>query len=278
MTSSRLAGLRGKTGLDGLGWCAEDEFFFFAKRQAQHQVALVHKPFGAHVLKHIELVVEVHWVRLGRTGGDIEHKYAAGIEQRREESEFAGEIWQMLQNVEGKDGIKAVFAGVLSQSVLGMEEVDRQALPRGALAGEAHRHTLNVVISCAMASSRELKKDFSVSRAVIKRGAASQTQYFHVGTDTFVFQVVSGDGKQIKLRVLPVPLRHLLGIVFVRLCRLPVGGELLIAGGPKLLNAFGRIAGELDQFGHGGIDVLCVLLSCAANEQSGSCSRYHQQQ
>src|SRR5438270_7989536 len=118
----------------------------------------------------------------------------------------------MLQNVKGENGIKAVYAGVLCQSVFGVEELNRKSLVRGALSSEPHGDSFNVIISCAVTATRQFKQDFTVTRAIVKSGAVSQAQDLHIGTNAFVFQVVSGDGKEIKLGVLPVPLRHLLGI------------------------------------------------------------------
>src|SRR5437660_363471 len=102
----------------------------------------------------------------------------------------------MLQNVEGEDGIKAIYAGVLCQSVFGVEELNHKFLIRGALSSEPHGDAFNVIISCAVAPPCQFKQDFSVTRAIVKSGAASQPQNLHIGANAFVFQVVSGDGKK----------------------------------------------------------------------------------
>jgi len=54
--------------------CAEDEFFFFTKGQAQHQVAFVLQAFGPHIFKHVQVVIEVHGMCLGGPSWNIKNK------------------------------------------------------------------------------------------------------------------------------------------------------------------------------------------------------------
>ena len=54
--------------------CAEDEFFFFTKWQAQHQVAFVRQALGPHIFKHVQVVVEVHGMCLGGPGGNVKNE------------------------------------------------------------------------------------------------------------------------------------------------------------------------------------------------------------
>src|SRR5215467_13295736 len=116
-------------------------------------------------------------MRLGGPRRHVKDKDTAGRKQRREEVEFAGQVGQVLQDVEGKNGIEALLPRRGSQVIFVVKEIDGQLLPGGACPSKPHGYAVHVIVSSAMAAARKFKQDLAIARPVVKRGAAGEAQH-----------------------------------------------------------------------------------------------------
>src|SRR2546423_14828715 len=98
-----------------------------------------------------------------------------------------------------------------------------------ALAREFHRRAFHVVIGSAVAPPGQLQYEFTVPGAVVQAGPLCEAQHLEGGTYASVIKVVARDSEQVKLRVLAIPFRQPLTVIFRNARLLPGFRQFLVA-------------------------------------------------